>query len=164
MKIKSLILFNLKEIIIHSNKQTLEFISLYNIKNKTDINNIFVYNALLNILEVYKNNKRGLVCFYLSQDEFNYLLEPSEINYKKFIKIITKKIKFPIIISNLKFNYFCNKLEGDCPEYDEIIENYSFLSSIFDDIIKVVKHLRFYKIEKDLIQNLKERFKLISIN
>ena len=55
MRIKSLILFDLKNVIIHSNKQTLEFITLYGITNKTDINNLFVYNALLNILEIYKN-------------------------------------------------------------------------------------------------------------
>ena len=163
MRIKSLILFNLKNVIIHSNKQTLEFITLYNITNKTDINNLFVYNALLNILEIYKNNKNGLVTFYLFQNDFNELLESTEINYNKFIKIITKKIDFPIIISRLSFDFFCQKLQGDCPEYDEIIDNYKFLSSIFDNIIKLIKKLKFYKIEDELVNNLKERFKLISI-
>jgi hypothetical protein len=74
MRIKSLILFDLKNVIIHSNKQTMEFITLYGITNKTDINNLFVYNALLNILEIYKNNKNGLVTFYLFQNDFNELL------------------------------------------------------------------------------------------
>lgn len=162
MKVKSLIIFDLKNTIIYSNKKVLEFITLYNIKNKTDINNLFVFNALLHILEIYKNYKNGLVIFYLSQENFNSLHEKNDINYAKFIKIITKKIKFPIIISNLNFYYFCKLMESDCPEYDEIIENYNFLSSIFDDIVKTVKKLKFYKIEKEMISDLKERFKLIS--
>lgn len=163
MRIKSLILFDLKNVIIHSNKQTLEFITLYSITNKTDINNLFVYNALLNILEIYKNNKNGLVTFYLFQNDFNELLESTEINYNKFIKIITKRIDFPIIISKFSFEFFCKRLQTDCPEYDEIIDNYKFLSTIFDDIIKLIKKLKFYKIEDELVNNLKERFKLISI-
>ena len=162
MRILSLILFDLSDTIIHSNKKVLEFINLYNITNKTDINNLFIYNALLHILEIYKNNKGGLVVFYISQNNFNELLESKEeINYKKFIKLITKKIKFPIIISNLNFYYFCKLMESECPEYDEIVEGYEFLSSIFDDIIKTVKKLKFYKIEKEIVNNLKERFKLI---
>ena len=98
MKIRSLILFDLKDIIIHSNSKVLEFINLYNIKNKTDISNLFVFNALLKILEIYKNNKNGLIVFYISQNDFNQLHEKSEINYSKFIKIITKTVNFPIII------------------------------------------------------------------
>ena len=165
MRIRSLILFDLKDTIIHSNKKVLEFISLYNITNKTDINNLFIYNALLNILEIYKNNKGGLVVFYLSREIFNELQDAKEeINYKKFIKLIIKKIKFPIIISSLSFQYFCSMMETNCPEYDEIVEEYTFLSSIFDDIIKIIKKLKFYKIERELINNLKERFKLISFN
>lgn len=165
MKVRSLILFDLKDTIIYSNKKVLEFVSLYDIKNKTDINNLFIYNALLHILEIYKNNKGGLVVFYISQENFNDLADSKElINYKKFIKLITKKIKFPIIISTFDFYYFCKMMNNDCPEYDEIIESYTFLSTIFDDIIKLIKKLKFYKLEKDLIMNLKERFKLIAIN
>ena len=165
MRIRSLILFDLKDTIIHSNKKVLEFISLYNITNKTDINNLFIYNVLLHILEIYKNNKGGLIVFYLSQNNFNELQEAKEeINYKKFIKLITNKIKFPIIISSLNFYYFCSLMKTNCPEYDEIVEEYTFLSSIFDDIIKIIKKLKFYKIEKDIVNNLKERFKLISFN
>lgn len=163
MRIRSLILFDLENIVIHSNKKVLEFITLYNITNKTDINNLFTFYSLLEILEIYKNNKNGLIVFYLSQDAFNSLQEDTEIKYSKFLKIITKKIKFPIIISTLGFSYFCSLMATNCPEYDEIVEEYTFLPSIFDDIVKVVKKLKFYKIEKDLVHNLKERIKLISM-
>lgn len=162
MRIKSLIIFDLKNTILYSNNKVLEFINLYNINNKTDINNLFVFNALLHILEIYKENKNGLIIFYFSQEDFNELQDSKDINYSKFLKIIMKKIKFPIIISNLNFYYFCKLIESDCPEYDEILDNYNFLSSIFDDIIKIVKKLKFYKIEKEMISDIKERFKLIS--
>ena len=110
MKVRSLILFDLKDTIIYSNKKVLEFVSLYDIKNKTDINNLFIYNALLHILEIYKNNKGGLVVFYISQENFNDLADSKEfINYKKFIKLITKKIKFPIIISTFDFYYWIQR-------------------------------------------------------
>lgn len=162
MRIRSLILFDLKDIIIHSNSKVLEFINLYNIKNKTDISNLFVFNALLKILEIYKSNKNGLIVFYISQNDFNQLHEKSEINYSKFIKIITKTVNFPIIISNIGFSYFCSLMATNCPEYDEIIENYVFLSAIFDDLVKVIKKLKFYKIENDFILDLKNRLKLIT--
>lgn len=163
MRVRSLILFDLSSIIIHSNKKVLEFISLYDISNKTDINNLFVFFALSQILETYRTNKNGLIVFYLSQENYNNLQNKTEINYSKFIKIITKKVKFPIIISSLSFSYFCSLMASNCPQYDEIVENYIFLPSIFDDIIKLIKKLKFYKIEKELIINLKERFKLISM-
>lgn len=163
MRVRSLILFDLSSIIIHSNKKVLEFISLYDISNKTDINNLFVFFALSQILETYRTNKNGLIVFYLSQENYNNLQNKTEINYSKFIKIITKKVKFPIIISSLSFSYFCSLMASDCPQYDEIVENYIFLPSIFDDIIKLIKKLKFYKIEKELVINLKERFKLISM-
>lgn len=163
MRVRSLILFDLSSIIIHSNKKVLEFISLYDISNKTDINNLFVFFALSQILETYRTNKNGLIVFYLSQENYNNLQNKTEINYSKFIKIITKKVKFPIIISSLSFSYFCSLMASDCPQYDEIVENYIFLPSIFDDVIKLIKKLKFYKIEKELVINLKERFKLISM-
>lgn len=162
MRIRSLILFDLKNTIIYSNKKVLEYISLYNITNKTDINNLFIFFALSNILEIYKNNKNGLVVFYISQDDFNLLQENGDINYKKFIKIITKKIKFPIIISSLSFSYFCSLMATNCPEYDEIIESYTFISTIFDDIVKLIKKMKFYKLEKVFISDLKQRLKLIT--
>ena len=162
MRVRSLILFDLKNTIIYSNKKVLEYISLYNITNKTDINNLFIFFALYNILEIYKNNKNGLVVFYISQDDFNLLQENGDINYKKFIKIITKKIKFPIIISSLSFSYFCSLMATNCPEYDEIIESYTFISTIFDDIVKIIKKMKFYKLEKIFISDLKQRLKLIT--
>ena len=74
-----------------------------------------------------------------------------------------KKIKFPITISSFSFSYFCATLANDCPEYDEIIDSYIFLPSIFDDIIKIIKKLSFYKLEKELLSDIKNRIKLLTI-
>ena len=122
---------------------------------------IIVFKFSFNVLEkeVFEFTQSNEVV----QNDFNELLESTEINYNKFIKIITKRIDFPIIISRFSFEFFCKRLQSDCPEYDEIINNYKFLSTIFDDIIKLIKKLKFYKIEDDLVNNLKERFRLISI-
>lgn len=163
MRVRSLILFDLKDTIIYSNSKVLEFINLYNIKSKTDINNLFIFFALSNIIEIYKNNKNGLVLFYCNLDDYNKLCEDGDINYSKFLKIITKKIKFPIIISSLGFSCFCSLMASNCPEYDEIVESYVFLPAIFDDIIKVIKKLSFYKLEKELLLDLKTRIKLLTI-
>lgn len=163
MRVRSLILFDLKDVIICSNKKVLEFIALYNISSKTDINNLFIFFSLSNILEIYKNNKNGMIVFYLSAEDYNSLQNNTEINYSKFARTIMKKIKFPIIISSLPFSYFCSLMATDCPEYDEIIENYAFLPSIFDDIVKVIKKLKFYKLEQEIVNNIKEQFKLISM-
>jgi hypothetical protein len=73
MRIRSLILFDLKDTIIHSNSKVLEFVNLYGIKNKTDINNLFTFFALSNILEIYKEHKNGLVLFYCSLNDYNNL-------------------------------------------------------------------------------------------
>lgn len=75
MRIRSLILFDLKDTIIHSNSKVLEFVSLYSIKNKTDINNLFIFFTLSHILEIYKEHKNGLVLFYCSLDDYNSLQE-----------------------------------------------------------------------------------------
>lgn len=104
-----------------------------------------------------------MIVFYLSAEDYNSLQNNTEINYSKFTRTIMKKIKFPIIISSLPFSYFCSLMATDCPEYDEIIENYAFLPSIFDDIVKVIKKLKFYKLEQEIVNNIKEQFKLISM-
>lgn len=161
MRIRSLILFDLKNTIIYSNSKVLEFISLYDIKSKTDINNLFVFFALSHLIKIYKETKNGMIIFYFSQDDYNELQENTEINYSKFLKIIMKKIKFPIIISNLSFNYFCSLMATNCPEYDEIVNGYEFAPSMFDDIVKLIKKLKFYKLEKELLNDLKERIKLV---
>lgn len=163
--IKSLNLFNLDEIVSLNAKKLLDFIFQYNISNKQDIYSLFVFYNLSDILDIYKNNK-GIIVFYLSTKCHNWLLEEEGIvrgmDFKKFIKLITKRIRFPIIISNLSFIGFKHLLEEDNPEYDELISDYRFISSLFDDIIRVIKNLHFYQLENELLSSIKEQIKLIS--
>lgn len=163
--IKSLNLFNLDEIVSANAKKLLEFIFQYKIDNKQDIYSLFVFFNLSDIIDVYKNNE-GMIVFYMSTKCHNWLLEDEGIirgmDFKKFIKLITKRIRFPIIISNLSFSAFENMLKEDNPEYDEIVANYEFISSLYDDIINVIKQLRFYQLENELLSSVKEQIKLIS--
>ena len=78
MRIRSLILFDLENIVIHSNKKVLEFITLYNITNKTDINNLFIFYSLLEILEIYKNNKNVEI---LISNSYNNKLDVKKIGF-----------------------------------------------------------------------------------
>lgn len=164
--VKSIVLFNLDEIVSANAKKLLDFIFQYNIDNKQDIYSLFVFFNLSDILDVYKNNK-GIIVFYLSTKCHNWLLEEEGIvrgmDFKKFIKLITKRIRFPIIISNLSFLAFENMLKEDSPEYDELIAGYQFISSLFDDIVRVIKQLRFYRLENQLLSSVKEQIKLISV-
>lgn len=163
--IKSIVLFNLDEIISSNAKKLIEFIFQYNISNKQDIYSLFCFYNLSDILDVYKNNK-GIIVFYMSLKCQSWLLEEDGIikgmNFNKFIKLITKRIQFPIIISNLSFKGFQNILKENSPEYDELITNYKFLSTIYDDIADVIKKLKFYSIEDKLLKPVNEKIKLIS--
>jgi hypothetical protein len=75
MRVRSLIIFDLKEAIISSNNKVFELMTLYNIKNKTDINNLFIFFTLSYILEIYKKNKNGLIVFYCNLNDYNKLHE-----------------------------------------------------------------------------------------
>lgn len=164
MKIKGLTVFDFSKIISNTNYKVLDFIFKYEITNKKDVNNLFLFYCFLEILEIYKNNN-GLIIFYIQQNDVDSLIKDnSEIKYKSFINLLIKKIKFPILMGTLSFNSFCSILKTDCPEYDEIIDSYQFLPSFFDKVIKIVKSKKFYQIEREYINNFKNTFKLFNIN
>lgn len=160
MKIKALLIFDLNQIISNANHKVLDIIFSTNITNKKDLYNLFVFYSLCEILSIYENNN-GLILFYF---ENNISTEETFINYKRYIKLLTNKIKFPIINGNLTYKNFCNLLKTNCPEYDEIVNSYYFLSEIFDNIIKIIKSMKLFGIEKEFINDIKKRLKLISIN
>lgn len=163
MRVRSLIIFNLEEIILRSNGKVLEFVTLYNIDNKKDINNLFTYYCLSEILEIYKNNKNGLIVFFIDFKKYDELIEhKGDINYKKFLKTI-KNINFPLISSNaITYTAFCELMYSDCPQYDEIIADYISLPSIYNNMVKIIKKLKFYKLEENYINDIKNKIKLIS--
>lgn len=162
MKVKALTIFDLKNIIEDANDCTLKYIYQYNISNKTDITNLFIHFAFTNIIKIYQNNT-GLIAFYFSQDLKNKMeAAKCEINYIKFLNLITKKLKFPIIISSLSYELMIKMLLDECPEYEELILDFKMMSEIYPELVNVVKKLKFYKIEKEVINDIKSQFKLIS--
>lgn len=161
MKVKALTIFDLKNIIENANDSTLKYVYQYNIINKTDITNLFIHFAFTNIIKLYQSTK-GLIAFYFSLDLKEKMENAEcEINYKKFLKIITKKLKFPIVLSNLSFEYFIKLLKDESPEYDEIIQDFKMMSEIYPKLVDTIKKLKFYKLEKDVVNDIKEQIKLI---
>lgn len=165
VSIKSISLFNIDDIITNNAKKLIEFLHQYKITNKQDIYSLFVYYNLCDILDTYRNNE-GIIVFYMSTKCQNWIMEDEgivrDMNFAKFIKLITKRIRFPIIISNLSFNGFKQMLSDNSPEYDEIIADYQFLGTLYDDIVDVIKKLKFYALEDELLKSVKEQIKLIS--
>lgn len=164
MKIRSLILFDLQNIIVESNNLVFKAMVEWGISNKTDLSNLFTYYCICKILTIYKSHKGGFICFYFSQEKYNELIDGKyDINYKRFFKIITKTIKFPIVVSTLPYQSFLILMMSDCPEYDEILDNNKMFSEIVPDLIKVIKKLKFYKLENEFVNDIKEQIKCISI-
>lgn len=165
VRVKSLSLFNLDDLIADSAKKLWEFVSRYSIENKQDIYSLFCFYNLSGILDAYKKHK-GIIVFYMSTKCHNWLMEEDGIvrgmDFKKFIRLITKRIQFPIIISSLSFDGFNKMLSEGGPEYDELISGYEFVASLYNDIVDVVKQLKFYRIEDELINSVTEQIKLIS--
>ena len=86
-----------------------------------------------------------------------------DVDYKKFFKIVMKTIKFPIVISSLPYQTFLVLMMSDCPEYDEILNSNKMFASVIPDLIKVIKKLKFYKLEDEFVKNIKEQIKCITV-
>lgn len=162
MKVKSIYFINLEEIIYKSNQKCIKFIAEFNTNNKKDLTNLFLHYFIYHILEIHSNNKNLLIILYMNQDIMNNLIINNDlINYKKFIRLITKTIKFPLVISTIDYITFFNLLNSDCAEYDEIVNNYIFLTDLFPKLVKYVKSLNFTKIENDFIIDLKRKMQTL---
>lgn len=164
-KIKSILLFNLDEIIQIEVGNLISFTTKYSITNRTDTQNLLIYYVLKRILEIYRDN-RGMIVFYLSKSCYNWLdtngAITRKLNFKKLINVFTKKIPFNIIISSLTFDKFESLMESNSPEYSEIVNDYRFISSYMTSIMRVIRSLRFHSLEESITQNLMEQIKIIS--
>ena len=164
MKIRSLILFDLEPLIIESNNEVLKLMVEWGVSNRTDLSNLFIYHCIRRILNLYSVNKVGFICFYLAESKYIELTENKfDVDYKKFFKIVMKTIKFPIVISSLPYQTFLVLMMSDCPEYDEILNSNKMFASVIPDLIKVIKKLKFYKLEDEFVKNIKEQIKCITV-
>lgn len=165
IKLKSLNLFNLDDIISSKAKELIVFITKNSISNTRDITNIFIYYVFCELLEIYKK-QNGLILFYMSTKCYNWLLADDgivrEMNFKKLVDLFTKKIKFPIVITSLSFEDFKSLLASNSPEYDEIINEYKFISDFWEEIMKTIKSLKFYSIDDELSKDFNRTIDIIS--
>ena len=157
--IKSLNLFNLDDLFAAKVKDLIVFISQNKITNKKDVISILSYYIFCEILKIYKSQS-GLVLFYMSTKCYNWLLSDGgivrDVDFKKVIELFTKKIKFPIVITSLSYEEFKALLASNSPVYDEILNDYNFIGDFWEEILKVIKSLKFYTLDEELSRNFTE--------
>lgn len=164
-KIKSLILFNLDEIFTERVKDLIVFVTKNNITNTKDITSILTYYVFTDILKTYKEES-GLILFYLSTKCYNWLLSDGgiirDMDFQRVVDIFTKKIKFPIVITSLSYTDFQNLLASNSPEYDEVINDYQFISDFWTEIMLLIKNLKFNSLDDKLSNSFLEQAEIIS--
>ena len=91
---------------------------------------------------------------------YNWLLSDGgivrDVEFKKVIELFTKKIKFPIVITSLSYEEFKALLASNSPVYDEILNDYNFIGDFWEEILKVIKSLKFYTLDDELSRNFTE--------
>lgn len=158
MKIRSLYLVNLADIIQRVEKGVLQFMAETGIDLVNDLTNLFISRVFLEMAEIYKTQHEAFVAFYLDDDKRLYLLDCEGIvNYKRFFRIMEKEVKFPVIMANLPYEWFANMMKKDCPEYDEVIANHRSFAELFPKLKKVIERMKFYRLGKEVVENLQNR-------
>ena len=165
IKIKSLRLFNLDDIFTKRVRDLVVFTTTNHITNQKDINTILTYYIFCDILKLYKEES-GLILFYLSTKCYNWLLSDGgiirDMDFQKVTDIFTKKIKFPIVVTSLSFIDFQNLLASNSPEYDELINDYQFISDFWTEIMLLIKNLKFHSLDEKLSNSFVEQEQIIS--
>jgi hypothetical protein len=75
MKVRSLFIVNLADVIKEVEQGILCFIAETGIDVVNDITNLFISRVFLAMLEIYKTQHEAFVCFYLDQEIKEHLLE-----------------------------------------------------------------------------------------
>lgn len=158
-------LFNLDPIIKANAKKVIGLELFGAVTNKRDLLSLLIYYTLIDIINIYKRNQ-GFITFYLSTEVQSLLTEDGailrETKCSKLVRTLTKRIKFPIIVSSLSFEDICKLLNTNCPEYDEILGKYKFMSELLPDIINEAKSLRFYNLAEKLRNDINEQLALLN--
>ena len=158
-KVKSLNLFNLDEIIERHARNVLGLSIRYNIENKHDLFSLLTHGVLTDILEIYKKNEFCFIVFYLSTRMQNTLLEDGGVirgvNCRGLNILLTRKIRFSIVVSSLRFDDLCKLLSSNCSKYQEIIEKYKFIHELVPEIVRACEQLKFFSISDEVLQEVK---------
>lgn len=163
MRVKSLFVVNLGDIVKEVNFSVLQFKNEYGITSISDLTNLFTSRVMARMAEVYKKEHGSFIIFYLNvYDRENMLASKDVINYKRFLGTIEKKVGFPVFYSSLKYEIYVKMLGGDCPEYDEIIMMHRSFADCLPAMFEQIRKFKYHKLMRELIKDEIELFKCLS--
>lgn len=129
-KIKNLTVIDIEKLWLSSLKDFNEF-TLASSYTKEDALKLLSHFFFSKLLEIYSQKTTYNFLIFYTENSINI----EEKIFNKNFRYLKNKIKFPIIISNLKIEEFISLLSDDSPEYDEIVtQNFSLI-----DKFKLIK-------------------------
>ena len=162
MKVRSLFIVDLSEIIKRVEKGIVDFMVETKIDVVNDLTNLFISRVFLEMSEVYKEQHEAFVVFYLDSEIKEHLLDcEGVILYKRFFRIMEKEVKFPTVIGNLKYELFANMMKTECPEYDEVVANHKSFVELFPKLKAVIERLKFYRLKGEVVDDIKNKCKMM---
>ena len=162
MKVRSLYLVNLAEIIQKVEKSVLQFSIDTGIELVSDLTNLFISRVFLEMSEIYKHQHDAFVSFYLDQKIKLHLLDcEGFINYQRFFRIMEMEVKFPVIIANIEYEKFAEMMKRECPEYDEVVANHRSFVELFPKLQKVILRAKYNRLNKEIVEDLQNRCKMM---
>lgn len=162
MKVRSLFIVDLSEIIKRVEKGIVDFMVETKIDVVNDLTNLFISRVFLEMSEVYKEQHEAFVVFYLDSEIKEHLLDcEGVILYKRFFRIMEKEVKFPSVIGNLKYELFSNMMKTECPEYDEVVANHKSFAELFPKLKVVIERLKFYRLKGEVVDDIKNKCKMM---
>lgn len=162
MKVRSLFIVDLSEIIKRVEKGIVDFMVETKIDVVNDLTNLFISRVFLEMSEVYKEQHEAFVVFYLDIGIKEHLLDcDGVILYKRFFRIMEKEVKFPVIFANLPFDKFANMMKTECPEYDEVVANHRSFVELFPKLSKVILRAKYHRLKGEVIENVQNKCKMM---
>lgn len=162
MKVRSLYLVNLVDIIHKVEQSVLQFSLETGIELVSDLTNLFISRVFLEMSEIYKTQHDAFVSFYIDQKIKLHLLDcEGFINYKRFFRIMEMEVKFPVIVANIEFDKFAEMMKENCPQYDEIIGNHRSFVELFPKLKKVILRAKYNRLNKEIVEDLQNRCKMM---
>ena len=162
MKVRSLFIVDLSEIIKRVEKGIVDFMVETKIDVVNDLTNLFISRVFLEMSEVYKEQHEAFVVFYLDSGIKEHLLDcDGVILYKRFFRIMEKEVKFPVIFANLPCDKFANMMKTECPEYDEVVANHRSFVELFPKLSKVILRAKYHRLKGEVIENVQNKCKMM---
>lgn len=162
MKVRSLFIVDLSEIIKRVEKGIVDFMVETKIDVVNDLTNLFISRVFLEMSEFYKEQHEAFVAFYLDSKIKEHLLDcDGVILYKRFFRIMEKEVKFPVIFANLPYDKFANMMKTECPEYDEVVANHRSFVELFPKLKIVIERLKFHRLKGEVVDDIKNKCKMM---